>query len=317
MSHWTNEQLQLAINLLAEHGKEQASRMLGVQHETLSRYERAAEERGIKPEGKVSTGRLPKIFVFDVENAPSYAAVWRMWKQNINNEQITEEWYMLSWSGKWLFDVEVFSDVLTPEEAINGEDKRIMESLWDYIANADILIGHNIDRFDVLKMNTRFVVNNIPPPPPYQTIDTLLAARKNFSFTSNKLDYLCAQFGVSRKADNGGMKRWINCTKGDPQSLLDMEKYNRQDIKATEELYMAMRPYIKSHPNLALYMDNDSDACYKCGSKDITWLKDNFYYTNVNKYPVYKCNSCRSHGRGRSSAMSKVERGHITSPISR
>jgi len=263
------------------------------------------------------TLKLPNIFVFDLENAPSKAAVWRMWKQNIYNDQITEEWYMLSWSGKWLYDTDIYSDVLTPDEAVNGDDARIMTSLWDYIDAADILIGHNINQFDVLKMNTRFVVNGLKPPSPYQTIDTLLAARKNFSFTSNKLAYLCKQFGVAQKADNGGMKRWLGCCDGNPQDLMDMEHYNRQDIIATEELYFAMRGWIKSHPNLALYMDNKIDACYKCGSPDIEWIKDKFYYTNVNKYSVYRCRECDSLGRSRHSSMAKQDRKFITSPIAR
>ena len=118
------------------------------------------------------------------------------------------------------------------------------------------------------------------------------------------------------------MNRWLKCIKGDPEALLEMEKYNRQDIAASEELYLAMMPWMKSHPNLALYMKNKSDACYKCGSMDIEWLTNNdgsdkLYYTNVNKYSVYRCNHCKSIGRSRFSAMAKDERKFITSPVAR
>ena len=163
----------------------------------------------------------------------------------------------------------------------------------------------------------RFVMNGMIPPSPFQIVDTLTAARKNFAFTSNKLDYLTKQFGVTRKADNGGMERWLGCMRGNPQDLLDMEEYNKQDVIATEELYLAMRPWIKTHPNLALYMDNEADTCYKCGSINILWEDSKFYYTNVNRYPVYRCNDCGSIGRGRHSAMNKDDRKHITSPIAR
>lgn len=266
--------------------------------------------------------RPPRVFIFDVENAPSKAAIWQMWKQDIHSDQVTEEWYMLTWAGKWLFDTEIYSDALSPDDAKAGNDKRIMESLWQFIDYADILIGHNIAKFDVLKMNTRFAVNGIIPPSTCQYIDTLIAAKKNFSFTRNNLDYLCRQFGVARKADNGGIKRWIGCTEGDPQDLKDMEEYNKQDIVASEELYLAMRPFMKSHPNIALYQDNESDACYKCGSTNLEWLYDEagrarHYYTNVNKYPTYRCRDCQSIGRSRFSAMTTLERKHITSPIAR
>ena len=308
-------ELQRVVNLSAEYGREETAKKMGVEVDTIRRYEAAARKEGLEVVGEPI--KLPKIFVFDLENAPSKAAVWRMWDQDINNDQITEEWYMLSWAGKWLFDTEMFSDVLTPEEAVDGRDGRIMASLWDFIDHADILVGHNINGFDVSKMNTRFVINGIMPPSPYQTIDTLYAARKNFSFSHNKLDYLCEQFGVARKADNGGMKRWIGCCDGNSQDLLDMEAYNRQDITATEELYLAIRPWIKSHPNLALYMDNKSDACYKCGSPDMVWLQDKFYYTGVNKYSVYRCDKCNSVGRSRYTAISKEQKKYITSPVAR
>lgn len=316
----TNERIQHVLSVCEEYGNEKAISMLDVSEDTIRRYRHEAKERGLSI--KRERVKLPKILIFDLENAPTKAAVWGMWKQNINLAAITEEWYMLSWSAKWLFDTETFSDVLTPEESIAGDDKRIMESLWAFIDDADILIGHNINGFDVQKMNTRFVVNGIMPPSPYQTIDTLYAARKNFAFTSNKLDYLCKQFGVAQKADNGGIGRWIGCCDGNPEDLLEMEKYNRQDIVASEELYMAMRPYIKAHPNIALYMDQDHDACYKCGSTNIKWLFDDagnpkYYYTNVNKYPVYRCNECHSPGRSRFSGMSKDQRKAITSPIAR
>lgn len=246
-----------------------------------------------------------------------------MFKQFIRKEQIVDEWYMLSWSAKWLFETGIVSDVLTPEEAIDGNDKRIMESLWDLIDQADILVGHNIQGFDIQKMNSRFVVNGMMPPSSCQYIDTLYQSRRNFAFSRNDLDYLCGQFKLGeRKADNGGMSRWMKCMLGDPESLTEMEKYNRQDISASEELYLAMLPWMKGHPNLALYMENKADACHRCGSIDLDWLKlpsgePKCYVTNVNMYPEYRCNKCHGTGRSRFSSMKKEDRKFITSPVAR
>jgi len=261
--------------------------------------------------------KAPNIFIFDVENAPTKGAIWGIWKQIINPEQILDEWYMLSWAGKWLFETEIYSDVLKPNEATKGDDSRIMNSLWKFVDAADILIGHNIDQFDILKMNTKFILHDMAPPTPYQTVDTLKIARSNFAFSSNKLDYLCRQFGIPRKVDAGGMKTWIGCMEGDKEALDTMIWYNEHDVKITEELYMKLRPYSKSHPNLALYMDAKKERCHRCGSEKIKWLKNKFYYTTVNKYSIYRCYDCHGMGRSRFGAMSTEDRKNINSPIAR
>lgn len=302
--------------------KAEAAAKLGVKERTILRYYQEARARGlITDEGlQEESKNLPVVYVLDVENAPTKASVFRFWKENIRNDQILEEWYMLSWALKPLFSTgenTIISDVLTPEEAKKGDDRRIMESIWPYVDEADIIIGHNLDKFDMLKLNSRWAPYGINPPMPYQTIDTLIGAKKNFSFSSNKLDYLAKVFGVTRKADNGGMARWNLCLEGDPQSLLDMEAYNRVDLLPTEEIYLCMRPYLKAHPNMGLFFSADSDVCYKCGSMDLDWSSNKFYYTGVNKYPMYRCRDCNSPGRSRFSALSKEERVHITSPIYR
>ena len=146
--------------------------------------------------------KIPNIFIFDVENAPTKGAIWGMFKQYISLSQLMEEWYMLSWAGKWLGDVKIYGDLLTPQEAKNSNDKRIMETLWRFIDAADILIGHNIKFFDIRKANARFIKYGFSPPSPYQMVDTRTEASKNFAFTSNKLDYLCKELDIDRKMEN-------------------------------------------------------------------------------------------------------------------
>lgn len=313
--HNSDKRIQEVVELAKKVGRAEAALQLAIKPDTVRRYELEAIDRQIaKPEPKP-----PYIIILDVENAPTKAGIWRLWKTNIPMNAITDEWFMLSWAIKRLFSApdDIQSDVLTPEEAINKDDTRIMQSIWMHIDAADIIIGHNLDQFDIRKINTRCVIHDIQPPMPYQTVDTLMVARKQFGFTSNRLDYLAKQFGVARKADNGGMERWLGCCDGVPQDLLDMVAYNKQDLIPTEEIYLKMLPYMKAHPNMGLYFDGDSDVCYKCGSTDLSWPEGKFYHTGVNKYSAYRCNQCKSPGRSRFSAMSKDDRRHLTSAVAR
>ena len=59
----------------------------------------------------------PKLLAFDTENAPNLASAFNVWNQNISPHNIINDWYMLSWSAKWLFDSEMMGDVLTPKES--------------------------------------------------------------------------------------------------------------------------------------------------------------------------------------------------------
>jgi len=232
--------------------------------------------------------KVPKILLFDLETSPTRSYTFGLWKQNIGINQIISDWFCLSWSAKWLFSDSVMSNRLTGKEAIEEDDKRIITNLHSLICEADIIIAHNAIGFDVPRMNARFILNGLPPTSPYQIIDTLKVAQKEFGFSSNKLDHLCKLFGIQCKLETS-FELWKGCMNGDEKSLMYMEQYNRHDVEMLEELYIKLRPWIKGHPNLALYTEAEEYACPNCGGTD---LKENgFYYTQTGKYQAFSC-SC-------------------------
>ena len=135
-------------------------------------------------------GRVPKILVFDIETSFMENYTWGTFKQDIAINQIKNDWNMICWSAKWLFSDEVIHDRLTGKESRRKDDKRITKSLWKLLDEADIVIAHNGDAFDIKKANARFLYHDLELPSPYRSIDTLKIARRNFKITSNKLDYL-------------------------------------------------------------------------------------------------------------------------------
>lgn len=238
-----------------------------------------------------------RILIFDIETAPLRAYVWGLWKQNINHDHILTDWFMLTWSAKWLFDDEVMNDKLTVEEAVNENDKRITKSLFALMNEADIVVAHNGDKFDLRRINTRFIINGLGRPSSYHSIDTLKHARKRFSISSNRLDYLGQFFGLGRKVETGGFKLWDRCMRGDKSALQEMSLYNDQDVLLLEDVYLHLRPYIQPHPNVGLYINDNVSRCPTCASDKISEVSE--YMTTVNIYPEYKCVDCGSHFRGR------------------
>lgn len=177
---------------------------------------------------------------------------------------------------------------MTSKEAKNKDDKRVVKSLWELMDEADIIIAHNLDNFDLKKINTRFLKHNLPHPSYYRKIDTLKVARQNFKISSNKLDYICKFLGLDRKMQTGGFDLWVRCYNGDKEALKTMDKYCRKDVKILEEVYLELRPYIKNHPHITLV----DGSCPNCGSKDLKEISP--YKTQRYEYPAYRCRNCKA-----------------------
>jgi DNA polymerase elongation subunit (family B) len=249
--------------------------------------------------------KLPKVLLFDIETSPLEAYVFQksIYRANITTDQVISEWFMLTWSAKWLYDDTIMSARLTGKEAVNEDDSRITRGLWKLLDEADIVIAHNGDGFDVPNMNTRFIVNGLNPPSPYQTIDTMLVARKQFGFTHNSLNALAKIFGFDAKMDTD-FDLWKRAKSGDEKALAYMQEYNMGDVTLLEKVYLKLRPWIRNHPNVGLYIDSDETVCPNCGNKDITWLTNKYHYTGASKFPLFVC-KCGAYGRGRKSVVSK------------
>ena len=176
--------------------------------------------------------QLPKILVFDIETAPLEASIFQksIYGKFISNDQILSDWYMLTWSAKWLFEDNVISNRLTGKESVNEDDSRIVKGLWDLLNQSDITVAHNGDRFDTPNMNTRFIVNNLPPTIPYRTIDTLKVAKRQFGFTHNGLDALARALGFDVGKLDTRFELWKKCRAGDEESLKYMDEYNQNDV---------------------------------------------------------------------------------------
>jgi len=242
----------------------------------------------------INTDDLPKILLYDIETAPMEVFVWGLYKQFIPHDNIIKDWFVISWSAKWLYDDNIKYGCVTPFESKNRDDSRILKSIWQLLDEADICIGHNIDRFDDRKLRARFVLNDIEPPAPYRTIDTLKVARKNFAFVSYKQDYLTKRFNLNEKIDvgkYGGFELWKKCVEGDQEALDLMLKYNKQDVRGLEDVYLKLRPFMKNHPNIGILMD--ASVCTNCGSDHLEET-DKYYFTSANRFKIIRCMNCKT-----------------------
>ena len=189
---------------------------------------------------------MPRELYLDIETSPNMAFLWslRVPGGYVNPDMIVKDWMVISWAASWVGEREVYSGVLTSRQAKKWDDSKILHPLWNLLDDADVVIGHNHDRFDLKKLNTRFLVHNFGVPRKYRTVDTLKVARKNFAFESNKLDFLNARLGNLPKHEMH-LSDWVNiCLSGDPKTLEKMARYNRGDVVEGKKLYERIREWV-------------------------------------------------------------------------
>jgi hypothetical protein len=249
-----------------------------------------------KPKTPTTTLRGANIKTVDIETAPTIAYVWRGFKENIFPDQVLRDGAILSYAVKDLGVKKVRYD----DNSTNSDfydDKRIVQGLWKELDEADIVIGHNAQRFDVRKINARFLAHDMPPPSPYKVIDTMLHAKQIAAFWSNRLAWIAEVVTDSRKDSHGafpGFKLWKEALAGNPKAWAAMRKYNPIDVEVTEAVYLKLRPYMTGHPSLPLY--SDGTGCPRCGSQHVEEVGTVPASTRV--YTLHRCNNCHSFSRG-------------------
>lgn len=247
-----------------------------------------------------------KVLLLDIETTPIWGAFWGVHKQHLTIDNVVIDSHLLCWAGKWLFEPEVFGDCLTSEEAKAHDDKRICQSVWDVMDEADIIIAHNGRKFDVPKLNGRFMVNGFSSPPsPFEIIDTYESAKKSINITSLKLDFINRVLGITRKLDTK-FQLWLDCSNGSQKALLEMFTYCKNDTAMLEETYMELRKWIKAHPNMGFYVESDNLTCPTCGCNEV--VEVGIYRTPVNEYAAYRCPQCGSIGRSRLSVTTVAKK---------
>lgn len=254
----------------------------------------------------------PRILLFDIETAPMLGYVWTLWENNVSLDQLNKDWHILSWSAKWLGDAPdkiMYQDQRGAKDV--ADDKRLLKGIWKLLDEADIVITQNGKSFDHKKLNARFILQGMQPPSSYRHIDTMIIAKKHFAFTSNKLAYmsdkLCTKYKKLKPTKFPGFSMWLECLAGNKKAWKEMEKYNKHDVLALEELYYKLIPWDNTI-NFNLYRD-DTDIVCNCGHKE--FKKYGFAFTSQGKFQRYVCTKCGSETRSKQNLLSKDKKASL------
>ena len=149
-----------------------------------------------------------RILCLDLESSYTVLGGFQMFEQNFSPEQVLQQPIMICWSARFLHEDKIRHACLTSKEILSLDDKRITEELRELMESADIILGHNVVGFDLKKINTRLLLNNLKPVRKHQTIDTYLIAKSVFDFDHNSLKGINKLLNIRQKVDNSGFSLW-------------------------------------------------------------------------------------------------------------
>lgn len=259
------------------------------------------------------TTQTPKLLTIDIETLPITASTWGLFDQNIGLSMIQDDWAMLSFAAKWYGKRKTFYDDTRAAAGIR-DDKDIVAQLVALLDEADVVIGHNVKKFDMKKLRARAVQHGLKPFREPKIIDTMLMARSVGAFTSNKLEYLTKTLCASHKSGHGkypGFELWLGVMRNEDAAWAEMKKYNIQDVKVTEQLYEVLRPWARGLPNLGAFYGDEQRRCPRCGSVHVH--EHGTVNTNVSEYIQYVCSDCGGYSRDRYTINTKAKRKSLLS----
>ena len=189
---------------------------------------------------------MRKRLFFDIEVSANLGLFWSSgYKLSIGPESIIKERAIICICYKWEGVKEVHALHWDSKQC----DKKMLESFIKVANQADEIIGHNGDKFDLAWIRTRCLYHSIEMFPNYTTIDTLKIARSKFKFNSNKLNYIAKFLGIGQKIHTDyDLWKKIMLDK-DKVAMEKMIKYCKNDVVLLEKVFNHLNTHLapKTH----------------------------------------------------------------------
>lgn len=235
----------------------------------------------------------PKVLYWDIETAPWNASLWgKRWDPKVI--EFLSYGYGLSVSWAWGDGEPEFAHKARGK----GKDKSLVKKIISLQNEADVIIAHNGDKFDIREINARALYHGIAPPSPYISIDTIKVARTHFALPSYKLNDIADYYELGHKTVHTGYALWKRCMQGEAEAWEEMRGYNDQDVILLRDVYKLIRPWM-NRPGKAGTKFNAQQwygvyACPTCGSQNTRVRKEYQIRTKATVRHAVQCQDCKA-----------------------
>lgn len=229
-----------------------------------------------------------KRLYFDIETSPNIGFFWQSgFKLNIGPQNIITERAIICICYKWEDEKETHSFTWDAKQS----DKKMLQDFIKIVNQADELVGHNGDKFDLAWIRTRCLFYGIDIFPTYKTIDTLKVSRSKFKFNSNKLNYIASYLGIGSKIKTD-FDLWKNIVlKKDKTAMEKMVKYCKMDVVLLEKVHKKLSNHIEAKTHYGVKFGHHKGSCPECGSDDLV-IKDRRILASGTIKIIFRCKTC-------------------------
>ena len=224
---------------------------------------------------------------WDIETSPNLAYIWRPgYKISVSHDNIFKERAIICICYKWEKEKKVHTLVWD-----KGCDIELCKEFMDVMEQADEMVAHNGDRFDIKWLRARCLKHDLGVPKDVTTVDTLKLSRSKFELNSHRLDYIAKYLlGYGKIETSFGLWKNIiekNCEK----SMAHMVRYCKRDVKILQEVYKYIVKYTKMKTHVGVLEGQDGWTCPCCGSSNVIRNGKKVGATGISRQRMH-CQDC-------------------------
>lgn len=197
--------------------------------------------------------------------------------------------YVLSIGYKWAHEKKAkVLDLSTHPGSKTTDDRNLLKAFEPIFNEADIVVHHFGQYYDVPFLQTRRLIHGMKPLPVVQQVDTWRIAKKRLKFHSNRLDAILKALHCPYEKTAIDFNLWIDASAGDRKALKYISHHCKMDVLVLEWVYNHIKAVWDQHPTGIL--SNRTNMCKVC--KKGNMISNGIRPTQSKIYRRLSCNKC-------------------------
>lgn len=210
---------------------------------------------------------MKRLFL-DIETCPNVGFFWSAgYKVDISPAQILEERRIITVAFNWEGKNKIYVDSWDK----NRDDAKLVGDITEVMNEADEVVAHYGDGFDIPWVRARAMFHGIVTPL-WKSVDTKAWSSRYFYLNSNKLDYLAHYLGIGTKIRTD-YDLWKDATKGSDKkskaAVNKMERYNKHDAYLLKPVHNTLSLYCPLHTHVGVLEGGERWSCQRCASEHV------------------------------------------------